>query len=299
MLQSLLAYARGAGADVRWMTISGNPEFFTVTKRLHNHLHESAGDGGQLGPDEHKRYEAALAEAADELCRDGPTRGYRVHPRPTAAGIDPPLKDKDLKVVWRCHIGADEPVGWRGRRGTSCARTSPRRTPMSSRAWSSSGTGSIASGSGSCPRRSTPSPRRIRSSALRGGIDPRRGGIWSEDHSATPRFTATTGPPARVGRPRSSTRTPRCRAMRRCRQVSRWDRLKDPAECCACSPITPTADAHLLLAGPSRRGGRRRSGGREVLAEVREQRDALPPEKRARVHLASLPMDDVGRTRRW
>src|SRR2546430_2740487 len=44
MLQSLLAYARGAGADVRWLTISGNPDFFRVTKRLHNHLHESPGD---------------------------------------------------------------------------------------------------------------------------------------------------------------------------------------------------------------------------------------------------------------
>ena len=33
--------------------------------------------------------------------------------------------------------------------------------------------------------------------------------------------------------------------------------------------------------------------GAEVLAEVREQRNALPAEKRARVHLASLPMDDV------
>src|SRR5262249_17145474 len=67
MRQSLLAYGRGAGADLRWLTIGGNPEFFRVTKRIHNHLHESAGDGGELGQPEHKIYEAALAESADEL----------------------------------------------------------------------------------------------------------------------------------------------------------------------------------------------------------------------------------------
>ncbi len=49
------------------MTISGNPDFFRVTKRIHNHLHESTGDGGPLGPHEREIYEAALAEAADEL----------------------------------------------------------------------------------------------------------------------------------------------------------------------------------------------------------------------------------------
>ena len=67
LLQSLLAYARGAGVDVRWLTISGNPEFFRLTKRLHNHLHESAGDGGRLGPEERRIYDDALAEAAAEL----------------------------------------------------------------------------------------------------------------------------------------------------------------------------------------------------------------------------------------
>ena len=32
MLQSLLAYARGAGVDARWLTIAGHEEFFRVTK---------------------------------------------------------------------------------------------------------------------------------------------------------------------------------------------------------------------------------------------------------------------------
>ena len=48
MLVSLLAYAHGAGVDARWSVIGGDEPFFAVTKRLHNHLHGSEGDGGPL-----------------------------------------------------------------------------------------------------------------------------------------------------------------------------------------------------------------------------------------------------------
>ena len=39
MLRCLLPYARDAGVDVRWVVLREGPEFFAVTKRLHNHLH--------------------------------------------------------------------------------------------------------------------------------------------------------------------------------------------------------------------------------------------------------------------
>ena len=109
LLQSLLAYARGAGVDVRWLTISGNPEFFRATKRIHNHLHESAGDGGPLGPKEREVYEAALADAADELVglvRPGDIV-YIHDPQP--AGLVPHMRSAGVKVIWRCHIGVDRP----------------------------------------------------------------------------------------------------------------------------------------------------------------------------------------------
>ena len=67
MLQSLLAYASGAGVDVRWTTIGGDEEFFRITKRIHNHLHGSPGDGGELGKRKARVYEQALLESADEL----------------------------------------------------------------------------------------------------------------------------------------------------------------------------------------------------------------------------------------
>ena len=51
MLASLVAYARGAGVDSRWVVVRGNPDFFRVTKRIHNMLHGSPGDGAGLGAD--------------------------------------------------------------------------------------------------------------------------------------------------------------------------------------------------------------------------------------------------------
>src|ERR671919_239305 len=57
LLQPLLAYARGAGVDARWAVIEGNPDFFRITKRIHNHLHGAPGDGGDLGEEERLVYE--------------------------------------------------------------------------------------------------------------------------------------------------------------------------------------------------------------------------------------------------
>ncbi len=48
MLSALLAYARGAGIDTRWLVLVGDPDFFDITKRLHNFLHGSAGEGWSL-----------------------------------------------------------------------------------------------------------------------------------------------------------------------------------------------------------------------------------------------------------
>ena len=46
MLQTLLAYGRGAHIENRWLVLNGEPEFFAITKRLHNRLHGDLGDGG-------------------------------------------------------------------------------------------------------------------------------------------------------------------------------------------------------------------------------------------------------------
>ena len=60
MLQTLLAYVRGAGIDARWLVIEGDPEFFAITKRIHNGIYGSPGDGGELGEAERRHYELVL-----------------------------------------------------------------------------------------------------------------------------------------------------------------------------------------------------------------------------------------------
>src|SRR3954449_3301103 len=67
MLQTLLAYARGAGVDARWLVIEGDPAFFAVTKRIHNRLHGVDGDRGPLADNERASYERTLARNCDAL----------------------------------------------------------------------------------------------------------------------------------------------------------------------------------------------------------------------------------------
>ena len=49
MLQTLLAYARGAGVDARWMVIDGDPEFFRSPSGSTTACTAPPGDGGPLG----------------------------------------------------------------------------------------------------------------------------------------------------------------------------------------------------------------------------------------------------------
>src|SRR3979411_994376 len=67
LLQSLLAYARGGGVDARWMVIEGAPDFFAVTKRIHNRLHGAIGDGGALDDSAREIYEQTLAGNMDDF----------------------------------------------------------------------------------------------------------------------------------------------------------------------------------------------------------------------------------------
>jgi trehalose synthase len=78
-------------------------------------------------------------------------------------------------------------------------------------------------------------------------------------------------------------------------QVSRWDTLKDPLGILEafCDGISARTDAHLVLAGPSTAAVADDPEGVEVLAQVGRRRAGCPPPLRDRVHLFSLPMDDV------
>jgi trehalose synthase len=107
MLRPLIAYARGAGIDVRWLVIKGEPQFFALTKRLHNFLHGSEGDGGSLGADEHAVYEQLLRNHSDDLLARVKSGDIVILHDPQTAGLADVLREAGALVIWRCHIGSD------------------------------------------------------------------------------------------------------------------------------------------------------------------------------------------------
>jgi trehalose synthase len=296
MLQSLLAYARGAGVDVRWLTTGGNDEFFRVTKRIHNFLHESEGDGGELGPREHEIYDATLLEAADELAslvREGDIV-YIHDPQP--AGLIVHVKSAHVPIIWRCHVGVDRPGefarrAWAFLQGyveDADAYVFSRRAFV----WE-----------GLEEKRLWLVPPSIDAfSAKNEDLDPATVGrilkvigLERSDHAGPAIFQRHDGSQARVDRPAElDQEEPVPPDARVVAQVSRWDRLKDPVGVLRCfADHIPRADVHLILAGPSVAEVADDPEGAAVLADVRRLRGELPEATRRRVHLASLPMDDV------
>jgi trehalose synthase len=107
MLWPLLGYCRGAGVDARWAVISGQPDFFAITKRIHNRLHGFAGDGGPLADAEREVYEQTLAASARELAElVHPQDIVILHDRQTA-GLAAAVRRTGATVMWRCHVGLD------------------------------------------------------------------------------------------------------------------------------------------------------------------------------------------------
>jgi trehalose synthase len=109
MLRFFLAYTRGAGVDVRWMVIEGTPEFFRITKRIHNFVHGSPGDGGELGDEEARVYRSVTAENAEVLVSAIRPEDVVLLHDPQTAGLAHRIKETGATVVWRSHIGAERP----------------------------------------------------------------------------------------------------------------------------------------------------------------------------------------------
>ena len=132
MLRPLLGYCRGAGVDARWAVISGQSDFFVITKRIHNRLHGFAGDGGPLGDAEREVYEQTLAPSARELAK-------LVHPMdivilhdPQTAGLAAAVRKTGATVMRRCHAGLDVANDHAREAWISCVAMSRMRTSSSS-----------------------------------------------------------------------------------------------------------------------------------------------------------------------
>jgi trehalose synthase len=110
MLRALLPYVRGAGVDTRWVVLPGSEQFFAVTKRVHNLLHGHEGDGGALDDRARAAYEETLAPFAQELARLAEPGDVIYLHDPQTAGLVPAMQEADLAVIWRCHVGVDNPT---------------------------------------------------------------------------------------------------------------------------------------------------------------------------------------------
>ena len=300
MLQALLAYGLGAGVDTRWLVLDGDPEFFAITKRVHNALHGSLGEGSGFGPREREHYEQVLRDnlgSLTELVRPGDI--VLLHD-PQTAGLIEGLRRTGAHVIWRSHIGRDDPnddtdLGW--------AFLRPYLQNADAFVFSR--------------QRYVPdwlAPDRVR--VIAPSIDPfsaknrdladgevgqvlrRVGLIAGGDGTEALEFTRRDGT-ASVVRQRGDLlwgSEPPPADARLVVQVSRWDRLKDMVgvlSAFADDVVPATPDVHLMLVGPDVSGVSDDPEGAEVLASCRGAWAGLPESRRARCHLACIPMDDV------
>jgi trehalose synthase len=275
MLRALLPYARGAGVDVRWAVVGESDGFFDLTKRIHNRLHGDPGDGRELDRAASEIYARASERSGEELSRlVAPGDVIYLHD-PQPAGLVPAMKEAGLTVVWRCHIGVDEPNDvareawdflrpyvepadayvfsrraylWEGLEEQKTWIMPPVIDPFS-------------------PKNEDLDDDRIE--AILAAVE-EEAAILQEEPVPADASVVT--------------------------QVSRWDRLKDPEgllEIIARHLEDPSI--HLCLVGPATEGVHDDPEGAQVYEQVVARWRGLDDEHRRRAHLISLPMDDLAR----
>ena len=301
MLRPLLSYARGAGVQTRWMVIAGGRDFFHVTKRLHNALHGERGDGSSLGSHAREIYVETLRENARQLLeRMKPGELVILHD-PQTAGLAPLLLSAGLRVIWRCHVGSDQPSpeserGWRfllpdlvdvprlifSRRAYAPRELDARRVVVVEP--------SIDPFSPKNEELDAPTCLAILRCVglVEGAPEPGRALYLRSDGSTAQVHHAADV--MRLGR------LP-CADDAMVVQVSRWDRLKDPVGVLRgfeqLLGTHPQLEAELVLAGPNVHAVADDPEGAQVFNEVLEAWRTLPHEVRRHVTLASLPTHDV------
>jgi trehalose synthase len=301
MMGPLVACARGAGADARWVVIAGTPGFFSITKRLHNLLHGWPGDGGPLGGAERRVYEEVLAANGDELTAVLRPGDLVLLHDPQTAGLIPAMRRSGAIVVWRCHVGHDHPGdsapverAWgflEPYLGEAHATVFSRHEYIPACCDSARAHVIRPAIDPFSPKNQEMPDERVRAILVHVGLV---GGPPGEGGRG---FLRDDGAPGRVDRSADIIRLGPAPAWDAplVVQVSRWDRLKDPVGVLrgfvALAP-SQLGDAHLVLAGPTVRGVTDDPDGPAVFAEVTNAWRALPHERRRRVQLAALPMAD-------
>jgi trehalose synthase len=297
MLQVLVGYVQDLGIATGWLVITGDAEFFAITKRLHNQIHGSLS-GSPLGAAEAAHYAQMLAANAVELrARVRPGDVVLLHD-PQTAGLAAPLAQAGARVVWRCHIGVDwdndaTRAGWdflRPHLAAAEAYVFSRREYVppwipAEKVWI-------------IPPSIDPfSPKNQDLDADTVQAILARLGVLDGPAPAVPaRFVRRDGdvdtvtrPAAIVGEGRPGPDDPVLV------QVSRWDRLKDMAGVMRgfADHAAPGGEGYLMLVGPSVTDVSDDPEGAAVYADCLLQWRDLSPAARARTLLITLPLDDI------
>ncbi|MGH2787583.1 MAG: glycosyltransferase [Actinomycetota bacterium] len=296
MLRSLLAYARGAGIDARWLVIPGGPEFFRITKRIHNNLHGDPGDGGELGDAEADVYEQTLLQVLEDLARLVRPDDLVIVHDPQPAGLCKALKGIGAVVLWRCHVGLDKPndvarSAWNFLKPhieVADGFVFSRRAFV----WEGLADDKITvippSIDAFSPKNQDLDPPTVSAVLATAHIE-------AGPSDALPSFLREDGTPARVDRHARMIQDEAVpQGAQLVAQVSRWDRLKDPIGVMRgfATGIAPHTDAHLVVAGPDVEAVSDDPEGTEVLRDCEDLWRDLEADTRRRVHLACLPMED-------
>lgn len=297
MLLALMPLWRRLGMDARWLVLDGDPEFFAITKRLHNFIHGFPGDGGQLEAAERRPYEATLGRELATLREWVAPGDVVVLHDPQTAGLAAGMAELGATVIWRSHIGRDEPneltdAGWAflepyiaaaDRVVVSRLLYKPPSVPLEKVVVITPCIDTFTAKNIDI----TPDVARdvlVRVGLLEGEPDgevsfPRRDGSPGTVRRHTDIAVAGGALPAEA---------------RLVLQVSRWDRLKDmPGVMTGFVEGVYDESVNLALCGPAVEAVSDDPEGAEVLAECIEAHAALPEAVRRRVHLFCVPMDDV------
>jgi trehalose synthase len=298
LLRSIVPYGRGAGVDNRWLVIDGTPEFFTITKRIHNRLHGAEGDGEPLDDKARRIYESVLAQNMEALAGRVRAGDVVIVHDPQPAGMIGWLREAGASVIWRCHVGLDTP-------NEIARQTWQFLVPYVEHAQAYVFSREAFAWEGLDRERIVVIPPTIdvfapknvdldqdAVRAVLGTI----GVLDGAGESGPVTFKRQDGTPGRVER--------RSRLVEDQRlqpdtpvvvQVSRWDALKDPLGVIRgfAEHVPAETGAHLVYAGPDVEAVADDPEGERILRDAIALRESLPEEPRSRVHLASMPMDDI------
>ena len=287
MLTTLLGYVRGVGLEADWLVVSGDAEFFQITKRVHNGLYGAPGDGGALGAGEREHYERTTRDNLERLRPAIRAGDVVVVHDPQPAGLIASLVELGALVVWRCHVGHDGENEWTERAWSfvrpyvdgAHAHVFSRESfapAWIDRAWLRTIPPSIDP---FAPKNEELRPAEVLA-ILRGAGFLAPDDLPSERRIRHPAEVVQDGPPLDPAAPLVV-------------QVSRWDRMKDmPGVLEGFVRHVRAPGAQLALVGPAASGVSDDPEAEEVWSETRSAWEALPPPDRTRVRLVTVPMDD-------